>query len=74
MNNIQVESFGGRIGLHLTDDCFYNGQLLVGLSNTTDPKPVPVLSHKYATVRNVVCNQEFLKWSLSSTMLSHFMT
>ena len=60
-NKGQGQSFGGKIGLDLTDDCFAHGQLFVGLSRTTDPRNVTALTHKFNTVRNVVYHEVFLK-------------
>ena len=43
-NKGQGQSFGGRVAIDLTDECFAHGQLYVALSRTTHPGNVAVLT------------------------------
>lgn len=52
-NKAECQSFGGIIGLDLTDDCFAHGQLFLVLYNTMDPKNFTALSHKYVTLKKL---------------------
>ena len=59
-NKGQGQSFGGKIGLDLTDDCIANLQFVIGLSLTTDPRKVTASTHKFNTVSIVVYHEVFL--------------
>ncbi len=54
-NKAQSQSFGGKRGLDLSDNCFAHGQLYVGESRETDPKHLTVCTTRtYNRTRNVV--------------------
>ncbi len=55
INKAQGQSFGGRLGLDLSDDCFAHGQLYVGESRVTDPRNLTVCTTRTdSRTRNVV--------------------
>ncbi len=55
ISKAQGQSFGGKLGLALSEDCFAHGQLYVGKSRVTDPRNLTVCTTRgdYRT-RNVV--------------------
>ncbi len=42
INRAQGQSFGGKLGLDLFEDCFAHGQLYVGESRVTDQRNLTV--------------------------------
>ncbi len=55
INKAQGQSFGGRLGLDLSDDCFAHGQLYVGESRVTDPRKLTVCTTRTdSKTRNTV--------------------
>ena len=59
-NKAQGQSFGGKLGLDLREECFSHGQLYVALSRTTHPSNVTICTAKTdRRSRNVIYPEVF---------------
>lgn len=54
INKARGQSFGGKRGIELRDECFFHGKLYGALFNTTHPSNVTIQSRPRRIAKNVV--------------------